>query len=228
MAASDRCFMIEDDMLADIVGRANLSPSDVVLEVGAGYGNLTEKIAATNKVSAIEKEMDLFNVLVKKFSADQNVDLILGDALKVEYPIYNKIVSNIPYSISRKLIVRFILEGFEEATLVVQKEFAEKLLSKPDTDEYRMLSVLTQTTCDAEIISAVPAKAFRPQPKVESSLIALKQKLKPKKDYVTFLNLLFSGKNKKLRNILDTPAEYSELRPCEMQANQFLEVYSSI
>ncbi len=220
--------MVDEDYLDEVVACAKLNSSDVLLEVGAGYGGLTEKLSLSNKVSAIENDKDLFHVLEGKFSSNPNVELIFGDALKVEYPIYNKIVSNIPYSISRDLVERFILEGFSQACLVTQREFAEKLMARPDTEFYRMISVLVQSTCGMEVVSDIPAKAFRPQPKVESRLIRLTQNWKPGKDYIVFLNRLFSQQNKKLRNILDVPPEYSELRPVEMRPETIRELYQKL
>jgi 16S rRNA (adenine1518-N6/adenine1519-N6)-dimethyltransferase len=221
--------MVDESLLDEIVCLACLSESDVVLEVGAGHGSLTERIAVKNKVSAIEKESDLFRILSRKFEGNQNVDLIFGDALKIEYPLYDKIVSNIPYSISRNLIERFSVEGFKEAYIVVQREFAQKLMASPGCDEYRMVSVLAQTTCDIESLLELPAKAFRPQPKVQSALIKLTQKIKPRKDYISFLNALFSGKNRKLRNTYEgVPSEYGDLIPKNMNPSDFLDLYSKI
>lgn len=228
MAYSDRCFMIDVSTLEDVVGQSQLLGSDLVLEVGAGNGNLTEVIAKTSRVSAIEKEDDLFAVLKRKFSENDYVDLIHADALKVEYPMFNKIVSNIPYSISRQLMQRFILEGFERATLVVQEEFAQKLGADPAQDNYRMVSALVQSTCEMELLDEISPRAFRPSPQVDSRLIRLSQKLRPDKGYIVFLNALFSQKNKKVRNILASPEKYHELRPAEMTSQEFLDLYSSI
>jgi 16S rRNA (adenine1518-N6/adenine1519-N6)-dimethyltransferase len=220
--------MVDDSLLDEIVGYAELRPGDVVLEVGAGTGRLTERIAERVKLSAIEKDSDLFKLLRKKFAGDGWVELIHGDALKVEFPLYNKIISNIPYSVSRKLTERFILEGFDLAVLVVQSEFAEKLNAQHRSENYRMISVLAQSTCGVEVLREVPPQAFKPQPKVSSVVVKLKQNWRPPKEYITFLNRLFSLKNKKIKNIIDAPAEYREKRPVEMTPQEIRELYGNI
>ena len=200
-----------------------------VLEVGAGSGNLTEKLARKVRVAAIEKDRDLYETLKRRIPPSGKVTLIQGDALRVDYPPYNKIVSNIPYSISRELLQRFIVEGFELAVLVVQKEFAHKLIAKPGQDQYRMLSVLAQSTCDIEYLRDIPPQSFNPKPTVSSAAIRLKQTWKPPKEYITFLNRLFSRKNKKIRNILeDFPKEYTDLIPCDMNPTEFRNLYQAI
>jgi len=220
--------MVDWEALGKVVEAASFKPQDVVLEVGAGSGNLTELLAEKSKVTALEKEADLVAVLRKKFKDHPKVDVLRGDALKIEYPMYNKIVSNIPYSVSRKLLERFIVEGFEEAVLVVQKEFAEKLIAQPGHDNYRMVSVLAQSTCEVEYVDSIAPQAFRPQPEVESALVVLRQFFRPLRDYIGFLNTLFSGKNRKLRNILDVGLEYAELVPRDMPPPVFRQVYASI
>jgi 16S rRNA (adenine1518-N6/adenine1519-N6)-dimethyltransferase len=228
MSESDRRFMVDEDVLEDLVCFAELGGADSVLEVGAGTGNLTEKIAQHSKVTAIEKDASLWPALRRRFEGNERVQLIRGDALKVEYPGHNKIVSNIPYSISRQLMERFIVEGFDMAVLVVQKEFAQKLFARPTSDNYRMLSVLTQTTCELKHQLDIPPSAFEPRPKVSSSAIVLKQTWKPTKEYITFLNTLFSRKNKKIRNIIETPEKYQQMRPVEMKPKEIKDFYSEI
>jgi 16S rRNA (adenine1518-N6/adenine1519-N6)-dimethyltransferase len=228
VVSRDRRFMVDDGLLDDIVGYAQLTEGDVVLEVGAGSGNLTGKLADVVKLSAVEKDADLYRMLARRFGGDDRVELIRGDALKVEYPMYNKIVSNIPYSITRKLTERFILEGFELAVLLVQKEFAQKLTAQPTADNYRMITVLVQSTCGVEVIQEIPPRAFRPQPKVASAVVRLRQRWRPPLDYPVFLKKLFSCKSKKIRNILEAPGEYGQLRPKEMTPEQILGLYRSV
>ena len=226
VASRDQRLMVDDGLLAEIAGYAGLRPGDVVLEVGAGSGNLTAKLAETAKVSAVEKDFVLYGTLERRFRGDERVQLIRGDALRVEYPIYNKIVSNIPYSVSRKLVEHFILEGFDLAVLVVQKEFADKLAAKPGSDNYRMISALAQSTCSVEVLREIPPQAFRPQPRVASAAVRMRQRWKPPGDYLAFLNRLFSGKNKKIRNILDdAPADYQQRKPADMTPEEMKELY---
>ena len=217
--------MVDEQLCEKLVDWAKLDEKDIVLEIGAGCGSLTKHIAKKSTVIAVEIERHLTDVLKKNFQENEKVDLIRGDALKIEYPMYTKIVSNIPYSISRKLFERLVCEGFELAVLVVQMEFAQKLLSKPSEDSYRMLSVLAQTTCDIKMLQSIPPTAFRPQPNVESAALLLKPVWKPKKDYITFLNAMFSKKNKLVKNIIEKPGIYGEKRPKDLLPGDFLTLY---
>jgi 16S rRNA (adenine1518-N6/adenine1519-N6)-dimethyltransferase len=225
MASSDRRYMVDEALLGEIVVWAGLSGADAVLEVGGGTGNLTERLAAVAKLSVVEYEHNLCVLLRKRFREVGSVSVIEGDAVRVPYPKYNKIVSNIPYSVSRQLIERFVAEGFEVAVLVVQREFADKLMAKPDTDNYRMVSVLAQSTCDVELLREIPREAFEPVPRVKSAAVRMRQRWRPDKGYIRFLNTLFSQKNKKLRNIIDVPQDYQQMRPDEMAPADFARLY---
>ena len=220
MTSSDRRFMVDEDMLEEIVGYATLNAEDSVLEVGAGSGNLTEKIAAVARVCAIEKERKLFETLKGRVGGSKNATVMHGDALKLAWPPYNKVVSNIPYSISRRLLQRFVLEGFELAVLVVQKEFAKKLCAAPGTDNYRMVSVLARSACDVEFLKDVPPDAFRPRPRVDSAVVRLRQRWKPPADYLRFLNMLFSKRNKMLKNVIEAPGEYGQMKACQLSPDE--------
>jgi len=229
MAYSDMCFMDDDALLAEIVSYARLKPTDVVLEVGAGAGNLTAHIAANARVVALEKDALLFSRLKQRFGCDDRVEPVQADFLKAILPSFNKVVSNIPYSISRDLIENIIIAGFEVAVLVVQKEFAYKLAASPGFENYRMLSVLAQSSCDVEVLKEIPASAFRPKPRVSSAVVRLTMKRKFGKEYIVFLNRLFSQKNKKVRNIFNgVPEEYADLKPKEMGVPQFINLYDQI
>ncbi|MFH0862135.1 MAG: 16S rRNA (adenine(1518)-N(6)/adenine(1519)-N(6))-dimethyltransferase RsmA [Candidatus Altiarchaeota archaeon] len=228
MAESDKHYMVDEALLEAIVDYAGLEAEDAVLEVGGGTGNLTEKIAKKGKVTVFEKDRSLAAGLRKRFKDESNVAVLGADALKAPYPSYNKIVSNIPYSISRDLLERFVVEGFEVAVLVVQREFARKLMAKPGQDSYRMVSVLAQTSCEIEYMKDVPPDAFEPVPKVRSAAIRMRQTWKPGKDYIAFLNRLFSQQNKKVRNIMDAPPEYAQMKPAEMEPAKMRDLYLTI
>jgi len=228
MAKSDIVFMTDDSLLSEIVSSASLHSGDSVLEVGGGRGALTERLIGHVPVTVLEKDPGLYAALQRRFHGDGRVRVVRGDAVRMKYPPYNKVVSNIPYSVSRELLERFILEGFELAVLVVQREFALKLAAEPAHGNYRMLSVLAQTTCDVEYLRDIPPESFTPKPKVASSLIRLRQRWKPGEEYISFLNTLFSRKNKKMRNIMEAPAQYRELRPVGMKPEEFLRLYRAL
>ena len=223
----DEHLMVDETMLDKICGYASLSETDVVLEVGAGTGNLTKVIAKeAGRVYAIEKNEELFQELESNLKDYKNVDRIWGDATKLKFPECNKVVSNLPYSISRKITKKFLLHGFDLAVLVYQKEFAQKLLADVGSDHYRMITVLVQSSCEVEVLGDISPEAFQPQPNVWSSIVRLKMKRKPTEEYAELLNDLFNHKNKKIRNIRkDAPEEYAARIPCEIPAEEFINLY---
>jgi len=117
--------MTDKKILQRICNYAGLNKGDTVLEIGAGTGNLTFEIAKFAAVYAIEKDEKLVAGLEK--IKNKNIHIIRGDALKLTFPNFNKIVSNIPYGISRKITLKLLEYKFNLGILTVQKEFAEKL-----------------------------------------------------------------------------------------------------
>lgn len=169
----DQYFLQDDKTLAEEVALAKLTAKDTVLEVGAGIGNLTLHLAKKAKVLAIEKDYGFTHVL----KGMPNTDSVMADALEFleslrknnKPPIFNKIVSNIPYSISQELLLEFFRHKWDTAVLIVQKEFAEKLKSK------ERLGILMSELADVKIAKTVPAGYFYPTA-VPSSIVVLKQK----------------------------------------------------
>ncbi|ODS35621.1 hypothetical protein BEH94_03445 [Candidatus Altiarchaeales archaeon WOR_SM1_SCG] len=125
MPKQSQHFMTDKKILQRICNYANLNKDDTVLEIGAGTGNLTFEIAKFAAVYAIEKDEKLVAGLEK--IKNKNIRIIRGDALKLTFPNFNKIVSNIPYGISRKITLKLLEYKFNLGILTVQKEFAEKL-----------------------------------------------------------------------------------------------------
>ena len=223
----DQRLLVDNFILEKIVTHASLKKEDTVLEVGAGNGHLTIELAGqAGKVYAVEKNHELCETLRQRVSSFKNVEVIEGDALKVKLPACNKIVSNLPYSISKKITVRLLEHGFKEAYLLYQREFAEKLIAKPASENYRFITVLAQSTCEIKLLMEIPPEAFQPQPHVSSTLVKLIQKTKPDKKYVKFLQELFNHKNKNLKNILkDVDKKYAVKKPVEMTPDDFRDFY---
>lgn len=172
-------FLVDTNLLDAIVRDARLEPSDVVLEVGAGEGPLTERLAAVAAhVHAIELDRGLEPALAR-VAALPNVDLHWGDALRLDLaaldPAPTAVVSNLPYSIATPLILRTIdeLPSVETWTVMVQREIAERLNALPGRREYGIPSVLVQLACDSKTLRTVNRAVFRPPPRVDSSVIQL-------------------------------------------------------
>jgi len=198
-------FLVDRDVLSRIADYAELNPADSILEIGAGTGNLTEVLShRAGKVYAVEVDSALAAGLKGRFA---NVVVIEGNALKVELPDYNKVVSNLPYQISSKITYRLLSKPFDLAILMYQREFAKRLISAPGTDGYGRLSMVTGHYARAEILESVSRTAFRPNPQVGSAIV----RLRPRPDrldvnYETFMRLatgLFSHRRKKLGPALE-------------------------
>jgi len=208
-------FLVDQSVLDKIIETADLKPSDRVVEVGPGLGVLTERlIEKAGEVVAIEADEFLANLMINKHinDKDNKLKLIVGDALQVIDQLEfkekylkprsriesgmtsggYKVVANIPYSITSKLIRLFLENDYppESLTLLVQKEVAERIVAQ--AGDMRMLALSVQYYAEAKIIQIVPASAFWPAPKVESGIIQI-SKIKNQND-----NLKFKDQGQKL------------------------------
>ena len=113
----------------------------------------------------------------KRFQRSPNVEVIQGDALKIELPAFNKVVSTPPYNISSKLIFTLLNRQWKLACLILQAEFARRLAATAGTGEYGRLSVMAQYRAEIELGELVPKTAFYPKPKVDSQIVILRPKV---------------------------------------------------
>jgi 16S rRNA (adenine1518-N6/adenine1519-N6)-dimethyltransferase len=193
-------------MLQRLVSHASLTEDDVVLEVGAGLGFLTQLLSSKcKKVITVEVDPQLVNFLRKQLHSLQNVELVEGDILKVSLPPFSKVVSAPPYSLSSPLLFRLLEQNFECAVLVLQKEFAERLAASVGTKDYGRLTVTIYYRADVELLDLVPRTMFYPPQDVDSMMVRLKPRAPPFQvdDEETFFELvrtLFTQRNKKVRN----------------------------
>jgi 16S rRNA (adenine1518-N6/adenine1519-N6)-dimethyltransferase len=174
-------FLADTNLLEAIVRDAELSPDDVVLEVGAGEGPLTERLAeAAAHVHAVELDRGL-DAALAPIAALANVDLHWGDALRLDLsalePAPTAVVSNLPYSIATPLILRTIeeLPSVQRWTVMVQREIADRLRAEAGTREYGSPSVLVQLACETKMLRTVNPSVFRPPPRVGSAVIELRR-----------------------------------------------------
>jgi 16S rRNA (adenine1518-N6/adenine1519-N6)-dimethyltransferase len=174
-------FLADTNLLDAIVRDAELTADDVVLEVGAGEGPLTERLAAVAAyVHTIEIDRGLEPAL-EPIAALPNVDLHWGDALRLDLagldPVPSAVVSNLPYSIATPLIIRTIeeLPPVQRWTVMVQREIADRLRAEPGRREYGAPSVLVQLACETKMLRSVNPSVFRPPPRVGSAVIGLRR-----------------------------------------------------
>ncbi|MHC1579193.1 MAG: 16S rRNA (adenine(1518)-N(6)/adenine(1519)-N(6))-dimethyltransferase RsmA [Candidatus Alkanophagales archaeon] len=194
-------FLIDDRVAWRQIEYADVSKSDVVLEIGAGLGSLTEKLErVAGKVYAVEKDERLCKVLRERC---ERAEILQGDFLKLELPKFNKVVANIPYSLSSAITYRLLQLRPEVAVIMYQKEFAERMVAKPRTKRYGRLSVLAQFFADIELLEVVPRRSFFPPPKVDSAIVRMKQKREldaAGEEFLEFVGVLFSQRRKKLKS----------------------------
>jgi len=167
-------FLANKHIASRVVSVAELTNTDTVLEPGAGYGTLTRLLEnQAGRVLAVEKDRRLAAHLRKEFERSPTVSVIEGDVLKIPLPSFNKIVGTPPYVLSSKLILFLKKKKFELASLVLQKEFGERLLAEAGTADYGRLSITAQRSLKIRPIMNIPAAAFRPRPKVDSILLRI-------------------------------------------------------
>ena len=227
-------FLVEESVAEREVNYANITKKDVVLEIGSGKGILTNKLARkAKKVIAIEIDKKLFDSLQEQVF--DNVELIHGDAVEIDFNDlikFNKIVANLPFQISSPITFKILDYDFELAVLIYQKEFADRLVAKPKSKNYSRLTVNTYYQAKCELLEIVPSVCFKPQPKVDSSIIKLTKRINPpfsvlNEDFFFELTKkLFNNRRKKIRNIvnLDDNVPYLNNRVEELAPHQIGEL----
>lgn len=200
--------VIDPIVLEQMVDYAELSRDDLVLEVGAGIGNLTLLLARrAGMVISVERDRRLIKVLGERLRGHSNVELLCGDALRIELPRFNKVVANLPYGISSDITFRLLEHKFELAVLMYQREFAKRLVARSGSDDYGRLTVNAYYRASVELLEEVPPEAFFPQPKVTSAIVRLRPReppFKAKKEQVFFnvVRALFQHRRQRVRNAL--------------------------
>ncbi len=203
-------FLVNERIIEMEAREAQLNSRDVVLEVGPGIGTLTQELLKkAGRVVAVEKSGAMVDILRDRFGDDEKLHLIHGDFTKVELPHFDKVISNIPYSISSSFIFKILSLDFEKAVVILQYEFARRLFAKPGTGDYSRISAAFSFLATGKIISKVSPSAFYPPPRVYSAVVEIYPKEKPlnKDNYLRILNLIFPYRRKRLKKALKLGAE---------------------
>ncbi len=178
-------FLIDANILENIVGAAEISKEDFVLEIGPGIGTMTQYLCeAAGQVVAVEIDKMLIPILQDTLSEYDNVEIINQDVLKVDIkslaeeknqgkPI--KVVANLPYYITTPIIMGLFESKvpIESITIMVQKEVADRMQTGPGSKDYGALSLAVQYYADAKVMLNVSASCFMPRPNVDSAVIQL-------------------------------------------------------
>jgi 16S rRNA (adenine1518-N6/adenine1519-N6)-dimethyltransferase len=174
-------FLSDPNLLDAIVRDAELGEGEVVLEVGAGEGVLTGRLAeAAGHVHAIELDRRLEEAL-SPLAARANVSLHWGDAMSIDLaglnPAPTAVVSNLPYAVATPVILRTIeeLPSVGRWTVMVQREIADRLRAAPGSRTYGSPSVVAQLACEVKLLRTVDPAVFRPRPRVESAILSLRR-----------------------------------------------------
>ena len=180
-------FLIDENVVHQIVAAAELSEADTVLEVGPGIGTLTQGLAESKaRVVAVELDTRLLPVLATTLNGYDNVRVVHGDILKVNImdevgALEFKVCANLPYYITTPIIFALLEKRLpmERLVAMVQKEVAERMAAQPGGKEYGALSVAIQYYTEPEIAFIVPPTSFIPAPAVDSAVIVCKRRAKP-------------------------------------------------
>lgn len=212
----DQHFLADDKILEKEVELAKLKKDDVVLEIGSGIGNLTRKIAEKCKTIAIEKDAQFIPLL----QGIKNATVIHADALSVLNDLqFNKIVSNIPYSISQPLLLELLKCKWEVAVMIVQKEFALKMLARSK------LAVLVNDCCELDIETFVEGNAFYPRA-LDSALVVFRQKKTMDEKFWSFLSKVYMQKNRDVKNVVDKyPEETARKKIHQLSSKEIKALY---
>jgi len=211
-------FLINQDVVADLVSAGEIDGKDNVLEVGPGLGAVTSQLVEkAGRVIAVEIDTNLVEQLRKRFQHLSNLDIVHADILDYTPPsgVFYKIVASLPYQITSPFLHRVVFDELGDIShlaLIIQKEVAQKLNAKPPKASY--LSNLVSLYGQVSYVQTIPPTAFDPAPKVESALITITRHPDPEpvegegshgdpKRFSKFLHRGFSSPRKMLNKVFD-------------------------
>jgi 16S rRNA (adenine1518-N6/adenine1519-N6)-dimethyltransferase len=202
-------FLVDDRVIDRILNYADVRPTETILEIGGGTGNLTRKLAQRcRKLSVIEADWQL----AERLRAIPGVEVLHGDALRVEFPPFDKTVSNLPYKISSEITFKLLKYPFVCGVLMYQREFVERMVAAPGTKNYSRLSVCLSYKSQVRVLEHVPNTAFIPRPRVDSAIIKLIP-VRPQFEVLdeiffhNFVRALFTQRRKRLKAALVTAVQ---------------------
>ena len=193
-------FLTSNTIAKSIVSEAKISKNDVVFELGTGLGILTPLLCENaKKVISIDTDKELYEKAKSHFSNIDNLSIEFGDGFKRQ-DVFSIFVSNLPYSKSKEAIEWLAITPFSHGVIMVQKEFAEKLLTKSAKCR-RSVSIIANYAFEIEKFLDVGQKNFSPPPNVESVVLKIIKKQSVEKDLIHVVNKMFSYRRKTIQNI---------------------------
>ncbi len=216
-------FITDRNVIDRIIEGAQIGPEDLVIEIGPGIGVLTAAAAEqAARVIAIEIDRKLIPVLAETLAGYDNIRIINQDVLKTDinalideeraagtFTGSVRIIGNLPYYITTPIIMGILESGTEaeSITIMMQKEVADRIKSKPGGKTYGALSVAVQYYCEAEQVAAVPKEVFIPRPKVDSSVLHLSVRSERPVDLIdekTFFACIKHGFGQRRKTLLNS------------------------
>ncbi|HJJ21596.1 MAG: ribose ABC transporter permease [Thaumarchaeota archaeon] len=193
-------FLNSKSIAEFIVNEARITKTDVVFEIGTGLGILTPLLCEkAQKVISVDADENLIKKAKSEFSRFDNLILKTGDGFK-QKDIFSIFVSNLPYSRSKDAIEWLAQNSFSHGIIMVQKEFAEKLIAT--SKNRRAISIIASYTLDIKKISDVGKNNFSPPPKIDSVILRITKKTNLDKNLISIVNDIFSYRRKTVKNIL--------------------------
>lgn len=233
-------FLIDDRVLDEMIEASGIDKSSNVLEIGPGFGTLTQRLCmSAGKVVSVEIDDTVIPILTENTAEFDNLKIINADIMKTDIKRLIddefgggeiKVIANLPYYITTPIIMGLLEKELPISALVVmiQKEVADRIAAKPSTKDYGALSVAVNFYCEPEVIVNVPPSSFIPQPKVSSSVIMLRMREKPpvevkdKKQYFTVVKASFGQRRKTLPNALANSGTFAK------DKQEIIEVLASV
>ena len=176
-------FLVDERTFRAIVDAAAIGDGDWVIEIGAGVGTLTERLAVpAAKVIAVERDRDMIALLRAEHGANERIEIVDQNALTYEYGAVEAragrppiVVGNLPYQIATPILFRLLdaRAHLRRIVIMLQREMAERIVAPPDTSEYGALGVMVRMLSEPSIVCRVPAGAFHPAPRVGSAVLRL-------------------------------------------------------
>ena len=222
-------FLISPSIAKSIVSEAKITKGDTVFEIGTGLGILTPLLCEkATKVISVDVDEKLVRNAKSTFSDIDNLILKSGDGFK-EKDSFSIFVSNLPYSKSKDAIEWLAQTSFSHGVIMVQKEFAEKLLSN-STKKRKAVSIIANYAFEIKNISKVGKNNFSPPPKVDSVILKIIQKNTMTKDQIQTINKIFSYRRKTIKNILKQFNKETEIdkRVDDLSGNEIIHLANQI
>ena len=229
-------FLTDRNIVTKIISAFNHDKTDNVLEIGPGKGELTFPLAnQVNHITAVEIDPILISFLSEKIQ--DNVTLECNDILNFDPIVMElnyKIIGNLPYYITTPIIFKFLEnKNWSQMTIMVQKEVADRITANPGKKIYGRLSVMIQARSQIQKHFNIPATAFYPKPKVDSTLLSLTPidlRIKNLNLFKNIVKTAFQQRRKMIKNSLsaylteDQIKEYGNLRPEQLTVNDFINI----